>query len=191
MPEQAATLPEETDENKDPTPARVVSAIATAVNDVASTLEAIERIAAVLNTPRSAVLTFENYTKRKLTKIFESITSGGYAATPSPIIDPETTMICGARNTAGSVFRGTKGIVMYEIEVQEEDDRLALYAGWHVPWEGPNTCTAVLLTVLGDSPFPGGPPLFTAYSGDALTAQATCGVGKQDADMRFSLLKNE
>lgn len=167
----------------------VLSAVATTVDDAASILEGIQRIAGVLNTPRSVVLIVENYTKRKLTRIWDHHVHGGFAVTPSAIIAARGVNIYGSQNKAMSIGTGTEGAVIYQLE---GDEKLAFYISWKNPYIGSNKCGAFLCTLVPNDGLPAGlPPLFLPYLDDAFKAVATCGAGDQEVEMRFELLKGE
>ncbi|NEP15634.1 MAG: hypothetical protein F6J97_01880 [Leptolyngbya sp. SIO4C1] len=166
----------------------VTSAISATVDDVASILEGVERIAGVLNKPRSVVLIVENHTGRKLTRIWDHHDHGGYAVTPSARIAARGVNIYGSQNKANSIGTGTTGAVMYSIE---GDDNLALYMYWKNPFIGANKCGAYLCSLLGITSPKTRQPLFIPYFDDELKAVATCGAGDQAAEMRFELLKGE
>jgi hypothetical protein len=168
----------------------IVSAVATTVDDAASILEGIQRIAGVLNTPRSVVLVVENYTKRQLTRIWHHHAHGGFAVTPSTIIDPKGVNIYGSQNKAMSIGTGTEGGVMYQLE---GDDKLGFYLYWKnafIKTKG-NQCGAFMCTVLSADVPAGVPPLFLPYLDDAFKVVSTCGVGNQAAEMRFELMRDE
>jgi len=166
----------------------VVSAVATTVDDAASILEGIQRIAGVLNTPRSVVLIVENYTKRKLTRIWDHHAHGGFAVTPSAIIAAKGVNIYGSQNKAMSIGTGTEGGVMYQLE---GDEKSAFYMYWKNPFIGSNKCGAFLCTILSNDGPAGAPPLFLPYFDDAFKVMATCGAGDKEVEMRFELLKGE
>jgi hypothetical protein len=166
----------------------VVSAVATTVDDAASILEGIQRIAGVLNTPRSVVLIVENYTKRKLTRIWDHHAHGGFAVTPSAIIAAKGVNIYGSQNKAMSIGTGTEGGVMYQLE---GDEKSAFYMYWKNPFIGSNKCGAFLCTILSNDAPAGTPPLFLPYFDDAFKVVATCGAGDKEVEMRFELLKGE
>jgi hypothetical protein len=163
----------------------IVSAISASVHDVASILEGIKKIAGLLNTPRSGVLVCENFTKRELIKIDDNHVHGGFVQTPPGIIAPETVMICGVENKAGSIGTGTEGTLTYQLAGTE----IAFLMYECIPYVGINKCSAGVFTIQGSSPLPGGPPILFPYFDDEYKTVATCGVGKQGAEMRFSLLK--
>jgi hypothetical protein len=173
----------------------VASAVVAAVGELPKIMEGIEKVGNMLHTDRSVVVIVENFTKRRLSKVWDFHRRGTFAVTPSAIIAGRQANIFGSQSKAGSILTGTEGAVLYQLE-DDGDEKLGLYIYWKSPAVGAKKCSAFLCTIVGESPVAGTPPLFLPYLddaldlGDTLKVVATSGGGEQ-AEMRYTLLKDE
>jgi hypothetical protein len=162
------------------------SVLSYGVTETAAIVTGIETIAGVLNKPRSVVLIIDNHTKVKLTRIYSFHKNGGWEVPPASILPARTTQIYGAANKANAIGPATEGHVIYELA--GGDERIACLFYWNNPFVGSNKCSAQLYTIVADSPVAGYQPILFPYLEDAYKVTSTCGVGDQDAQMRFELL---
>ena len=128
----------------------VIQDVLTDVNSVVQIMTGMKTIVETLNTPRSVVIVIQNYTKLQLKRLSFYHEHGGFAVTPSLIIDKQQANIYGSQSAGNSLSTGTEGSVVYDLV----GENINMLVHWSNPFAGSNSSWATLVPTTSDPNFP-------------------------------------